>query len=66
MYSGIEFEKGRREARKLINIMKFTEGAFRDWGYALAKREFRDQIVSEDDLWAEHGGKLPAGGSWCM
>ena len=26
------------------NIMKFTEGAFRDWGYELAKAEFRDQI----------------------
>jgi isocitrate dehydrogenase len=43
------------------NIMKFTEGAFRDWGYALAKREFREQIVTEDELWAEHGGKLPPG-----
>jgi isocitrate dehydrogenase len=43
------------------NIMKFTEGAFRDWGYALAKREFRDRIVTEDELWDEHGGKLPAG-----
>jgi isocitrate dehydrogenase len=43
------------------NIMKFTEGAFRDWGYALAKREFRDQIVTEDELWSEHNGKMPAG-----
>ncbi len=33
------------------NIMKFTEGAFRDWGYALAKREFRDQIVTEREAW---------------
>ena len=29
------------------NIMKFTEGAFKDWGYALAKREFRNEIVTE-------------------
>jgi len=43
------------------NIMKFTEGAFRDWGYALAKREFRDQIVTEDELWSDHGGKVPSG-----
>jgi isocitrate dehydrogenase len=43
------------------NIMKFTEGAFRDWGYQLAKEEFRDQIVTEDELWKEHGGKMPAG-----
>jgi len=32
------------------NIMKFTEGAFRDWGYELAKAEFRDQIVTEDEV----------------
>ena len=33
------------------NIMKFTEGAFRDWGYELAKAEFRDQIVTERESW---------------
>ena len=33
------------------NIMKFTEGAFRDWGYALAKAEFRDKIVTERESW---------------
>lgn len=33
------------------NIMKFTEGAFKDWGYKLAKREFRDQIVTERESW---------------
>jgi len=43
------------------NIMKFTEGAFRDWGYQLAKEEFREQIVTEDELWKDHNGKLPAG-----
>ena len=32
------------------NIMKFTEGAFRDWGYALAKAEFGDQTVPEEEL----------------
>jgi isocitrate dehydrogenase len=32
------------------NIMKFTEGAFRDWGYEVAKAEFRDQIVTEDEM----------------
>lgn len=35
------------------NIMKFTEGAFRDWGYELAKKEFASQIVLEEDA----GGK---------
>jgi isocitrate dehydrogenase len=33
------------------NIMKFTEGAFRDWGYELATQEFRDQIVTERESW---------------
>src|SRR6476660_1357843 len=32
------------------NIMKFTEGAFRDWGYEVAKAEFRDRIVTEDEV----------------
>jgi isocitrate dehydrogenase len=43
------------------NIMKYTEGAFRDWGYQLAKEEFRDQIVTEDELWKEHNGQMPEG-----
>jgi isocitrate dehydrogenase len=33
------------------NIMKFTEGAFRDWGYALAAREFRQETLSERESW---------------
>ncbi len=33
------------------NIMKFTEGGFRDWGYALATREFRAQVVTERESW---------------
>jgi len=33
------------------NIMKFTEGAFRDWGYDLARDEFRDKIVTERESW---------------
>ena len=33
------------------NIMKFTEGAFKNWGYALATREFRDQVVTERETW---------------
>ena len=43
------------------NIMKYTEGAFRNWGYELAKEDFRDQIVTEDELWNVLDGKLPAG-----
>src|SRR5205809_3905032 len=39
------------------NIMKFTEGAFRDWGYALVKREYAGRAIGWDDC----GGKPPAG-----
>ena len=43
------------------NIMKFTEGAFREWGYELAKEEFPDIIITEDELWDDFGGKQPEG-----
>lgn len=33
------------------NIMKFTEGAFKDWGYTLTRREFRNEIVTEREAW---------------
>jgi isocitrate dehydrogenase len=39
------------------NIMKFTEGAFRDWGYELVRREYKGKAVGWDDC----GGKPPAG-----
>jgi isocitrate dehydrogenase len=43
------------------NIMKYTEGAFRDWGYQLAKAEFRDSIVTEAEVNEQHGGSVPDG-----
>jgi isocitrate dehydrogenase len=43
------------------NIMKFTEGAFKEWGYQLAREEFGGQTVSEEELWDRLDGKLPAG-----
>lgn len=43
------------------NIMKFTEGAFKDWGYEVAKAEFADIVVTEDEVWSNHGGKAPQG-----
>jgi isocitrate dehydrogenase len=47
-------DRGRKTATLVHkgNIMKFTEGAFRDWSYQLAKEEFRDQIVTERESWA--------------
>jgi isocitrate dehydrogenase len=43
------------------NIMKFTEGAFRNWGYELARDEFPDQTITENDLYSVYGGKQPPG-----
>jgi isocitrate dehydrogenase len=43
------------------NIMKFTEGAFRDWGYKVATSEFRSKVVTEDELWSKYKGKMPKG-----
>ncbi len=43
------------------NIMKFTEGAFREWGYELAKEEFPEVTITEDELWDDYGGKQPDG-----
>jgi isocitrate dehydrogenase len=52
--------RNKRKSVTLVhkgNIMKFTEGGFRDWGYGVAKREFGNQTVS----WDECGGNPPAG-----
>jgi isocitrate dehydrogenase len=46
--------KNKRKIISLVhkgNIMKFTEGAFKDWGYGVAKREFRNEIVTERETW---------------
>jgi len=43
------------------NIMKFTEGAFRNWGYEVAREEFGDQTITEDELWEKHDGVKPEG-----
>jgi isocitrate dehydrogenase len=50
----------RRKSVTLVhkgNIMKFTEGAFRDWGYELVRREYKGRAIGWDDC----GGKPPAG-----
>jgi isocitrate dehydrogenase len=57
------FDYAIRHGRKSVtmvhkgNIMKYTEGAFRDWGYALAKREYAGRVVG----WADCVGKPPVG-----
>ena len=51
-----------RESVTLVhkgNIMKFTEGAFRNWGYELAAEEFGDSVITEAMLWEQFSGKVP-------
>jgi isocitrate dehydrogenase len=43
------------------NIMKYTEGAFRDWGYEVAREEFGDKIITEEELWDKYEGRAPEG-----
>jgi len=43
------------------NIMKFTEGRFRDWGYEVAKEEFPDKVITEEDVVKKYDGKVPDG-----
>ncbi len=43
------------------NIMKFTEGAFRDWGYKAARELFPDQTLTEAEVFDSFGGKAPEG-----
>jgi isocitrate dehydrogenase len=53
-----------RESVTLVhkgNIMKFTEGAFRAWGYEVAREEFGEHTITEDELWAKYNGKRPDG-----
>ncbi len=42
------------------NIMKFTEGQFRDWGYEVAREEYGEHVITEDTLWEERDGEAPA------
>jgi isocitrate dehydrogenase len=53
-----------RESVTLVhkgNIMKYTEGAFRNWGYEVAREEFGDRTITEEELYSRHGGKRPEG-----
>jgi len=43
------------------NIMKFTEGAFSQWGYEIAREKFGDVTITEDELYKAYDGKLPEG-----
>jgi isocitrate dehydrogenase len=43
------------------NIQKYTEGAFREWGYELARDEFPNETIAEQEVWDRYDGKAPAG-----
>ncbi len=43
------------------NIMKFTEGAFNQWGYEVAREKFGDRTLTETELWERYDGRAPAG-----
>ncbi len=43
------------------NIMKYTEGAFREWAYETAAKEFAGSVVTEADVAAKYNGSVPAG-----
>src|SRR3989338_2276638 len=54
----------QRESVTLVhkaNIMKFTEGAFREWGYAVAREKYGDITMTENEVWEKFGGKTPKG-----
>ncbi|MFC6787677.1 isocitrate dehydrogenase (NADP(+)) [Halobaculum halobium] len=56
--------KNDRDSVTLVhkgNIMKFTEAAFRDWGYEVAEEEYGEDVITEDELWDEHDGEQPEG-----
>jgi len=61
----IEFALARKKPSVTLvhkgNIMKFTEGAFRSWGYELANEEYQNSLMTEADAWEHHNGQTPAG-----
>lgn len=56
-------ERGRKSITIMHkgNIMKYTEGAFRNWCYEVAREEFGDYTLTEDELWEQYGGVQPEG-----
>jgi isocitrate dehydrogenase len=56
-------ERGRKSVTLVHkgNIQKFTEGAFRNWGYEVAAQEFGDYTITEDELWSRYDGQQPDG-----
>lgn len=57
--------KGRKKVHLIHkgNIMKYTEGSFRDWGYEMVKEQFKDECITEQEVWdgADPGDKIVVG-----
>jgi len=55
-------ENGRKSVTVMHkgNIMKYTEGAFKEWAYEVAQKEFADKIVTEEELYSKYAGKMPS------
>lgn len=43
------------------NIMKFTEGSFKEWGYQIAREEYKDVLITEEELSSKYNSRLPEG-----
>jgi isocitrate dehydrogenase len=56
-------DRGRRGVTLVHkgNIMKYTEGAFKAWGYEVARDEFPDRTITWDEVQERHGGTVPPG-----
>jgi len=56
-------DKGKKSVTLMHkgNIMKFTEGAFREWGYEVAREEFSKFVVTEEDVQKKYNGVVPQG-----
>lgn len=56
-------DKGRQSVTLMHkgNIMKFTEGAFREWGYEVARDEFPKHAITEEAVSEKHNGVVPKG-----
>ncbi len=56
-------ERGRKSVTLVHkgNIQKYTEGAFRKWGYEVAAEEFGNVTLTEEELWEKYGGQQPEG-----
>ena len=54
-------ERGRKSVTLVHkgNIMKYTEGAFREWGYEVAREEFADATITWDEVEKQHNGRVP-------